>query len=594
MEYIYAYLEEKSEECQFSLDELLAQIEGEYRPDFRTLKGRLFEKYGEDIVIAETSNKKCIVCFRNLGHKILTNAWYENKETDPQAEKLRVVKEAANIILGDIRSKIFDVSEYTPPDNFLIDVESVIPESVLLFFQTIIFKNKRSDLDKWQKKCIALSHALMSAVRPRSFLSSLLNSVSVYLYHKFGSKQLIELLSSLGFASSYNDASMLEISAVMRPEKIAIDEGFLQFVFDNADFNVNTLNGLNTFHAMGGIMVVTPQVAITPDTNLPKVNKCTSSQLVEKCGQIKLEMYHKRENCGLKTVEILDVEPTDSIQNVTSSQPPHLLWLYGKTSTNINLPGWNGLMETATTDNTYERSKVVCLPFINNPPSQYDTILTAILMAMEKCVKYNMKTCFVTFDQPLYIKAQEITSNNIDFKNVVVRLGGFHLLMSFMGAVGVIMSGSGLKELFTLIYAENSVEKIMSGHAYARALRAHSLAHLALAKLIMKTISFSEEQKVTMESMLENLDLADVAENSVIEALVTKFSEAKQEIKNRGPTSELWINYFHMITLVKQFIDAERAGNWNLHLNTIRQMLPFFHAAGHFFMLNALICIIKT
>ena len=34
--------------------------------------------------------------------------------------------------------------------------------------------------------------------------------------------------------------------------------GFTQFVFDNADFNVATLTGHNTFHSMGGIACVTP------------------------------------------------------------------------------------------------------------------------------------------------------------------------------------------------------------------------------------------------------------------------------------------------------------------------------------------------
>ncbi|GBL81247.1 hypothetical protein AVEN_143575-1 [Araneus ventricosus] len=38
-----------------------------------------------------------------------------------------------------------------------------------------------------------------------------------------------------------------------------------------------------------------------------------------------------------------------------------------------------------------------------------------------------------------------------------------------------------------------------------------------------------------------------------------------------------------MTTLIKQFIEAERSGNWDLLITTIQQMLPFFHAAGHFF-----------
>ncbi|GBN80136.1 hypothetical protein AVEN_133765-1 [Araneus ventricosus] len=38
-----------------------------------------------------------------------------------------------------------------------------------------------------------------------------------------------------------------------------------------------------------------------------------------------------------------------------------------------------------------------------------------------------------------------------------------------------------------------------------------------------------------------------------------------------------------MTTLIKQFIEAERSGNWDLHITTIQQMLPFFHAIGHLF-----------
>ncbi|GBL98675.1 hypothetical protein AVEN_19720-1 [Araneus ventricosus] len=229
MEYIYSYLEEKSGECQFSMEELLNQIQGEFYPDIRTVKTRRFKKYGEDIVIAETCNQKCTVCFRNLGYKILIKSWYDNKKSDPQEEKLRVVKPAADIILGDIRSQIYNTSEYTPPDNFLVNVESVIPDSLLVFFQTIVLKNKRSSVDKWRQKCISLEHALISAVRPSSFISYQLNAVTVCVYKEFGSKQLVELLSALGFASSYSETSILELSTIVRPEQIVVNEGaFLQ------------------------------------------------------------------------------------------------------------------------------------------------------------------------------------------------------------------------------------------------------------------------------------------------------------------------------------------------------------------------------
>lgn len=43
---------------------------------------------------------------------------------------------------------------------------------------------------------------------------------------------------------------------------------------------------------------------------------------------------------------------------------------------------------------------------------------------------------------------------------MVVRLGGFYLLMSYRGSIGKIMEGSGIRDILSLIYAEGSVDTI--------------------------------------------------------------------------------------------------------------------------------------
>lgn len=218
-----------------------------------------------------------------MGYKVLTESWYEQRKSDPEDEKLRIIETAADIIRGDIRSQVYNDTEYMPPDNFLADVTSVIPQSLLHFFERVILKDKRGSLDGWKRKCIALSHAVISAVRPRSFISSLLNGIGVYLYRRFGSKHLIDLLSAFGFSSSYTDASLLELSTILQSEKPIIEKGtFCQFVFDNADFNVNTLDGLGTFHAMGGIMTATPYESVKPDSNVTRVMRCSTTEIVKK------------------------------------------------------------------------------------------------------------------------------------------------------------------------------------------------------------------------------------------------------------------------------------------------------------------------
>ena len=46
-------------------------------------------------------------------------------------------------------------------------------------------------------------------------------------------------------------------------------------------------------------------------------------------------------------------------------------------------------------------------------------------------------------------------------------------------------------------------------------------------------------------------------------------------------TCSLWLQYLRMVQLLRTFIKAERTGNWLIHLDTVKQMLPFFAAAGH-------------
>lgn len=266
-----------------------------------------------------------------------------------------------------------------------------------------------------------------------------------------------------------------------------------------------------------------------------------------------------------------------------------ILWQYGKSLSSVEVPGWNGFMENATRDEFYQRSKIICLPFIINPPTQYDTIYSALRLAVDKCRASDQKTCFVTFDQPLYIKAQDIVRNCNDpaLKNVVLRLGGFHLLMSYMGTLGTIMAGSGLKELLSTVYAENSIEKMMNGHAYSRAVRAHNLVHLVLGKLIWETVQLTEDEKNMMENVLIDLEtciVLTIEENEEFEIINRKFREAMHNLESHGPTAKLWMQYFRMVTLIKQFIEAERRGNWHFHLACVQKFFALLSCCRTFFL----------
>lgn len=74
-------------------------------------------------------------------------------------------------------------------------------------------------------------------------------------------------------------------------------------------------------------------------------------------------------------------------------------------------------------------------------------------------------TPVITFDLPLFWKAMLIIvwePTWRDLKAVVLRLGGLHIEMSFLGCVGHLMATTGLAQVLEVVYAENAV---LSGKA---------------------------------------------------------------------------------------------------------------------------------
>ena len=60
--------------------------------------------------------------------------------------------------------------------------------------------------------------------------------------------------------------------------------------------------------------------------------------------------------------------------------------------------------------------------------------------------------------------------------------------MSLLGAIGNIMAGSGLHEVIECVYASNTVVHMLSGKAFARALRGHILVNRALNVMLTSEV----------------------------------------------------------------------------------------------------------
>lgn len=303
---------------------------------------------------------------------------------------------------------------------------------------------------------------------------------------------------------------------------------------------------------------------------------------------VSLQAYEKPVAAGYSKVQVENLHDHEALTEKNFNRID-FLWLYGKWRNLASLPGWNGYLEQLTKNNTnFSTSQVMFLAFIDNPASNVDTIYTTLRCAVNIAKSHGQKTCVITFDQPLYSKAREMVAAsdaNSELCNVVVKLGGFHMLMSFLGSIGFIMDASGLKEALGKIYAENSVDKMLNGHAYSRSIRGHTLLRLALSMIIFEDMKIED---VMLDELIQQITCRDVSYENV-EGCVensnlfpSKFLDKLNELKARGPTAQLWVQYFEMVTIALDFVRAERLGLYKEHLDAVRKMLPYFHASGHF------------
>ena len=72
----------------------------------------------------------------------------------------------------------------------------------------------------------------------------------------------------------------------------------------------------------------------------------------------------------------------------------------------------------------------------------------------------------------------------------------------------------------------------------------------------------------------------NVYEIDVIDSIARRLNDVSKSMKS-SRASTLWLQCMKMLDILRQFIKAERMGNWQLQLKSTYQMLQYFAASGH-------------
>lgn len=186
-------------------------------------------------------------------------------------------------------------------------------------------------------------------------------------------------------------------------------------------------------------------------------------------------------------------------------------------------------MQTACVGEHLPAARIRMLPIIDLSPTDESCIFSTLLFVEKQAAQLQVKVPCITFDQALFIKAVDIV--RACGLKVVVRLGGFHTLMSFLGAVGSVMLCSGLEEMFQLNYGPTTVDHMLTGQAVSRALRCHFLINSALTSLLLtellqpSSVQPGADSHNGENSEIERCDETD--ESNIVAEGITALSSAE-------------------------------------------------------------------
>ena len=205
------------------------------------------------------------------------------------------------------------------------------------------------------------------------------------------------------------------------------------------------------------------------------------------------------------------------------------------------------------------------MPPINFYINENTTVQYILETSKEASLKVGQRYTIVTFDLAVAKKAYSIDWQNPQrFDNIIVRMGVFHTICSLFGALGLKMKGSGLSEILieSGVCASGSLEKVMLGKHYNRALRVHKLTVEALECLLLCKFEESEYSQETSPLHPEAIDMfQSLTENPSSEMLnrtmgnehCRAYFEAYQAFKASvragilGKTAQFWVSYMDAV-----------------------------------------------
>ena len=296
------------------------------------------------------------------------------------------------------------------------------------------------------------SLALAMAVRQISGCSNLITLLNGYGH-------CVSLSSTMAYDTAL---AQLSLNASNVIPKGFIAEHHVNVVYDNIDFGEEA--GKQT-HVTNGIIIqeITSQ---NNDDNNGETTVIKKTQRSLKVPDITLKPY----SIGVKRTSIFDI--SDSIEHygenaITKlSLKTDLAYVLVKMLNDYEespLLGWTGFSIMLYEAEIPKESRIGYLPVIDNSPTEYSTINTILENGVNIANALQLDHIVMVFDEAVYSKVQQVRwKNELFYNKLIVRLGEFHTIMSFLSAISRLFEDAGLKVKYFQIYFGVFIELVLT------------------------------------------------------------------------------------------------------------------------------------
>ena len=248
-----------------------------------------------------------------------------------------------------------------------------------------------------------------------------------------------------------------------------------------------------------------------------------------------------------------------------------------------------------TSDNTEEtKSTVAYMAPLNASINDNATVQQVLQISQQACREVGQSITLVTFDLAVAKKAYNIIWQQSEiYRDVFVHLGVFHTILSYLGAIGKLMRGSGFEDIVTEsgICASGSMEGVLTGKHYNRAIRVHSVVMEALERLLFRSFTQRTEisklvgdaKEAIKRLSPESGEYTDIMTSDSFIELASQYFIFKDQVRNGryGKTAQFWIQYLDRIWLLLRFLRATKSNDLDLHISCLEQLCPLLFMMDH-------------